>query len=217
MDSANQNRSLYVHPEGKWIDRDGGKGFQINDPVAFAADLLQLVSSPLSVERGKLVNVGIGKKARQSSFSPFSHHGDEASGAISGVIPSDFAFHTDLEDNPAWQVDLKSSYNIKYIIIHNRVSLLQERAFGLIVETSMDGESWDKAYDGRGREFGSRGTYCGPLTIEFENQSLARFVKVSLSSRGYLHLAQIEILVPQAETGRLRWSSVSIGRALANR
>lgn len=65
------------------------------------------------------INVAINKSARQSSLSTCSEPG-EAARAINGKKTGGFSFHTDLEDNPWWQVDLGRVFFLTSIIVYNR-------------------------------------------------------------------------------------------------
>ncbi len=45
----------------------------------------------------------------------------DAAGAVDGVKDGKYAFHTDREPNPWWQVDLRSVQEIARIVVYNRL------------------------------------------------------------------------------------------------
>ncbi len=149
-----------------------------------------------------LSNVAIGKTATQSSLSQWSSPG-EASSAISGAWPSDYAFHTEREPAPWWMVDLGGTYPLEGIVVHNRVFGFQERARTLKVEVSEEGHVWKPVHMGYAR-FGARGS-GKPLELWLRGDLLVRFVKISLDEEEYLHLSQVEVLVRSETLGFARF------------
>ena len=140
-----------------------------------------------------LVNVAINKPATQSTLSRWSTGPNEASNAVSGSISRAFAFHTEEEDQPWWEVDLISNYPIERIVVHNRLDTLSERARTLKVEVSTNHSDWLLVHAGVAYFSGAeRGN---PLDLRLESEICARFVRLSLTERQPLHLAQVEVLV----------------------
>ena len=139
------------------------------------------------------VNVAKGKPCWQSSWSTHSV-GHDAGRAVSGVMPEAFAFHTEVEPNPWWMVDLEESLTIDRIVIHNRIDALVERAEGLHVEISSDGRKWELVYTG-GQRFLS-GEQA--LVLNFDLNTKARLIRLSLRTVQYLHLAQVEVFAVAA-------------------
>lgn len=139
-----------------------------------------------------LLNVAIGGEASQSSLSIWSRDG-EAANAISGAIRGDFAFHTDRETGPWWQVDLGHVYPVESIVVHNRLSGLHGRARTLKVEIAEHADRWILIHAGY-THFGARGGLGLPLTLPIGSELQARFVRVSLLEAEYLHLSQVEVL-----------------------
>lgn len=136
------------------------------------------------------VNVAIGKPATQSSLSEWSTEND-ASGAVSGVMPKSFGFHTDHEMAPWWMVDLQELYPIDRIVIHNRLDMRQERAHTCRVEISEDGSNWLLVHAGHVHFSG--GAAGPPLVLPLGGRVTARFVRISLEEVNFLHLAQVEV------------------------
>ena len=140
-----------------------------------------------------LLNVALGKPARQSSTSQWSRPGESAD-AVSGRFPSDFAFHTDIEDSPWWQVDLEAVYPLEAIIVHNRVmDEFQSRARTLKIEVAERENDWVLVHAGFSR-FGGAG-YGFPFEAWLGGELEARYVRLSLTERQQLHLAQVEVFV----------------------
>jgi hypothetical protein len=139
-----------------------------------------------------LVDIARDKPAVQSSLSQWSHSG-EARDATSGHFPSEYAFHTEKEDNPWWQIDLMSVYPIEAIVVHNRRPSFQDRACTLRVEIAERNDEWVLIHAGFAH-FGSAGN-GRPLELSIGSKLEARYVRLSLAEQEYLHLSQIEVLV----------------------
>jgi len=139
----------------------------------------------------EFVNIALGKVAEQSSLSRWSTKLG-AREAVSGKMPESFSIHTEIEDNPWWKLDLDGIYPIDHIIVYNRRDSFASRARTLKVEVSRDGAEWITIHAGI--------TYFGcseasSLRLPLGGRVLARFVRLSLTERQYLHLAQVEVFV----------------------
>lgn len=137
-----------------------------------------------------VMNLTEGKKAIQSSVSKWSHV-DDANRAIDVTLEDvNFAFHTGLEDNPFWMVDLESVYAIDCIRITNRKELKHQKINkNLKVECSLDKENWIN-FDVSLFEW----TDLEVLEINVLQSLKARYIKISLNTRGYLVLRRVEVL-----------------------
>lgn len=142
--------------------------------------------------KASLVNVALNKPASQSSVSRWSKP-EEAAKAVNGIKTGEYSFHTDLEANPWWQVDLEKSYPITSLSIFNRGekgSLLADRAKSLTVLLSSDLIKWNTIYSG-GLSFG--GVLDGtPLIVNAQGKK-ARYVRLQLEEKNYFHLDEVEI------------------------
>jgi hypothetical protein len=139
-------------------------------------------------------NISLGKQARQSNLSTFSTP-EGAGGAINGKKTGKYGFHTPLENNPWWQVDLLQPHQVTGIVIYNRLDTCPERADTLRILISMDGEHWQMIYDHAGKPtFGGVTLYKGelPLALRLKGAQ-ARFVRLAVTDRTYLHLDEVEI------------------------
>ena len=144
--------------------------------------------------------------ACEPCFFPPSTAAD-ASGAVDGVKNGRYAFHTNLEPNPWWQVDLGSRQAIGRIVIYNRLDYPPglHNADILIILTSDDGKFWTKRYDNRRKAFGGI-TDGKPLVVDLAAQTPpgspakieARFVRIQLPSAApiFLHLDEVEVYPP---------------------
>ena len=113
----------------------------------------------------------------------------DAAGAVDGVTGEPWGFHTGLEADPWWQVDLQAPVKLGRVVIHNRGQGGQERAATLILTVSADGRSWQEAYRHGGAAFG-----CGAaaLTVPCEGRE-ARYIRVRLAGKQYLHLNEVQV------------------------
>ncbi len=142
----------------------------------------------------------------QSIAEPLSTRSD-AAGAVDGVKDGKYAFHTWLEPNPWWQVDLGQPTPIGRIVVYNRLDYAPglHNADILRILVSDDGKDWKPCYDNQGKHFGGiRG--AKPLEVTFpENQLTARFVRLQLPSPKpiFFHLDEVEIYGPGPDTQNL--------------
>ncbi len=150
--------------------------------------------------RRRLVDMARGRPASQSSLSPWSTP-DDAAAAVSGEVPVDFAFHTDLEPDPWWQVDLGSDYPIELIVVHNRRLSCQDRARALRVLVSRDGADWTTVHTGH-VTFGDG--YDGlPLMVTVLGEVIGRYVRLTVPGTTYLHLGQVQVFAAGGDRGLL--------------
>ncbi|MBU6425845.1 MAG: glycosyltransferase family 2 protein, partial [Rhodospirillales bacterium] len=137
-------------------------------------------------------NISFGKSALQSSHCQWSFAptaAQDAARAVNGIIDGTRKFHTDIEDNPWWQVDLGGIATITEIHIHNTRDFTWNRLTAFSIGASIDGESWVTLAEHHGeppRE--APFIWSGPGT------AWARFVRVTLLGRNFLHLDQVEVL-----------------------
>ena len=116
----------------------------------------------------------------------------DAVGACDGVINGEWGFHTGLEENPWWQVDLGEIMTIDSLRIYNRCDGFEDRAARVRVLCSEDGEHFSVVYIHDGTPFGGH-TDSQPLTVPMNGHS-TRFVRLQLPGKVYLHLDEVEVL-----------------------
>lgn len=145
-------------------------------------------------------NVALGCRAWQSSVSAWSKGRtiyDDAMNAVDGNRNIDYAFHTELEQNPWWTVDFGKVHELKEIVVYNRKGprQLQRRASPLLFQVSLDGKEWrDLFRTPIGAMFGAEDGGLTPLRYTVQDIVQSRFLRIMvLQERGCLHLAQVEV------------------------
>ena len=134
-----------------------------------------------------LIEIAHDKNAVQSSISKWSLKDDAKRAIDSNLKIEDYAFHTGLENNPWWMVDLEEIQRIEYIKIENRKHA-QEKLKTIRIEYSCDKKEWffiDKSI----YEWNNLDSVIIPLYSYIE----ARYIKVSLEERNYLHFKKIQV------------------------
>ena len=121
----------------------------------------------------------------------------DAAGGVDGVKNGKYGFHTWLNPNPWWQVDLGASQPIERIVVYNRLDYAPglHNADQLLILTSDDEQKWELRYDNQGKYFG--GVTSGtPLEVKFPaGQVRARHVRLQLKHDApiFFHLDEIEV------------------------
>jgi hypothetical protein len=115
----------------------------------------------------------------------------DAAGGVDGVKGADFAFHTENEDRPWWQVDLGRSEPLDRVVLWNRCSPDSGRARLLEVHLSDDGKAFEKVYAHDGTVFYGASD-SKPLSVPLAGRK-ARFVRIQLAERNWLHLSEVEV------------------------
>lgn len=142
-------------------------------------------------------NAALNKPSFQSSaFEPAKVEmiGSRISGGgNNGLRNGTFGFHTLLEAQPWWMVDLLAPHRIAEIHIYNRGDdpAVAARANELDVMVSVDGENWITLLSKTTAEpFGLDGF---PLVVRGSQTLPYRFVMLRLRGVNYLHLQEVEI------------------------
>ena len=142
-------------------------------------------------EVAMLDNVALARPAWQSSVSPWSAppsaRGD-AEGGNNGDLDEEFGFHTDLEPQPWWTVDLMRPHLVSRVRIHNRHQHA-ERMNGFRLLASADGHDWRTVH--RSPDDLDLGQ-SGDRPIEIELGVQARFLRVQTPRGDYLHFREFE-------------------------
>lgn len=121
----------------------------------------------------------------------------DAAGACDGVKNGKYGFHTGLQPNPWWQVDLGHPTAIGRIAVLNRLDYAPglRNADRLQILTSNDGRAWTLCHDNQGHHFGGI-EGAPPLLVDFPPGRLsARFVRLQIPSDQpvFFHLDEVEI------------------------
>lgn len=144
----------------------------------------------------------------------------DAAGAVDGVKEGTWGFHTQIEDDPWWQVDLQQEFSLDHIVIYNRCDGgFAARADRIQIWLSDDGRSFRRVYQHEGPTFfGHAGG--PPLDVPLEGAA-ARHVRLQLPGRTYFHLDEVEIFArdcrtnvalqkPATQSSISQWSSASM-------
>lgn len=114
---------------------------------------------------------------------------EDASHAVDGKTDEPWGFHTQLEDNPWWQVDLGEVRKIDRVILHNRTDAFPERAAQVKLSVSVNGNTVDEIFKSPGKSFG---TGEAALTIPCAGKE-ARFIRLQLPGKTYFHLNEVQV------------------------
>ncbi|MDR1460641.1 MAG: hypothetical protein LBI78_03270 [Campylobacteraceae bacterium] len=134
-------------------------------------------------------------KATQSSLSQWSKP-DDAQRAVTELGGVNFAFHTNKEQNPWWELTLDKPRFIEYIILHNRKDICQERSRKLTVEV-FNGKEYIKIYQGD-LLFDSEPNGL-PLILPYKYPSKIERIKITSLINDYFHLSKVNILAIKKE------------------
>lgn len=139
-----------------------------------------------------LIDIGYLGKANQSSLSQWSIR-EDANRATDGKIYKDFAFHTDKQSNPWWEITFDTPYVISYIIINNRKKKPFNRVSeNLKVSCFYEDDSEVEMHSGS-VTFGSLPESL-PLIIQTNKSKKIKSIKLQIPGQSYLHLNSINIL-----------------------
>jgi hypothetical protein len=120
---------------------------------------------------------------------------EDAAGACDGVKDGKWGFHTNLDAEPWWQVDLGSIRPLDRIVVYNRCDAAS-RADSLRISLSNDGAAWERVYAHSGPTFFGA-TDGKPLVVPM-NGKAARYVRCSVPGPAFLHLDEVEVYAADA-------------------
>ena len=116
---------------------------------------------------------------------------EDAGGGVDGVKTGEWGFHTENEENPWWQVDLKQPTALDRIVLYNRCDRCYERNNRIIILGSDDARDWQQLYQHDGTVFFGQ-TDGKPLVAPMTGVT-TRHVKLTLATTSYFHLDEVEI------------------------
>jgi len=184
-----------------------GDGVYGND--AYGREVMLSLESALSSEAAKPAdtpslrqNLGHGRPATQSSVSPWSREKTpekEAARVVSGRFTGSYNCHTAFEDRPWWRVDLERQCKIQQIRIYNRVAdpLIMARSNRFQIDLSDDDVNWRNVFI-RSDDTLFAGGEETPFIWVPHLPMRARFVRIQLPGRQFLHLEQVEVYGEEA-------------------
>ncbi len=132
----------------------------------------------------------------EAQLAPHLATRDDAAGGCDGVTNGKWGFHTALEPNPWWQVDLGQVLAVSQVRLWNRADSddMAARAANFMVLLSSNGSDWREAYHHNGQTFyGYRMPDRSPLVVKLTN-AVARFVRIQLPGESFLHLDEVEVM-----------------------
>jgi hypothetical protein len=179
----------------KIFDESIVKNERINDPLDIPQERTGCEAIPPG--KPKLPNVALNKSADQSSISEWSLGAttkQDAGGAVDGNITGQFSFHTALETDPWWEVDLEDTFLVSEIWIHNRVDRVdtKRRFQSFKIDALNEKGIWTRLYTGVDPvEVGGRDGY--PFVLKLSPAVLARVVRITLLGYSFLHLDEVEV------------------------
>ena len=167
--------------------------FIANKDLAGMRRLRDMVLASQRPSLAGLVSLSFQKMAEQSSVCEHSR-GDmttDPQGAVDGKITGGYGFHTDLEENPWWMVDLGSKCLVDEVRIFNRLTH-RDRARHLSVLTSTDRQAWHLVFAKRtDGDFG--GADGRPMVVRTRPPLTCRYVRIQLDGRNFLHLDEVQV------------------------
>lgn len=156
-------------------------------PSADATEGLRTVVSPEDVEADWLRQAAVlGKAGPDARVRPE----EDATGGCDGVINGTWGFHTQIEEDPWWQVDLGTPVRLGRVVLYNRTEI-PGRASRIRILTSLEGKDLEEVYRHDGTVF--LGHEDGkPLEVKLAGPR-ARFVRLQVPGRTYLHLDEVQV------------------------
>jgi len=123
---------------------------------------------------------------------------EDAAGAVNGTITGKWGFHTAVEKEPYWQVDLGDSVPIAKIVIYNRCDLA-ERALELYAAISDDSKQWQTVWNNDGTVFYGA-TDSKPREIVFADKPVTgRYLRLGVPGEICLHLDEVQVYSPGSD------------------
>ena len=116
---------------------------------------------------------------------------EDAPGGVDGIKNGKWGFHTEHEDNPWWQVDLRKPTSLDRMVLYNRCDQCGARNSRIIVLASDDANSWKQLYQHDGTVF--YGHSDGKPMVAKLDGARARYVRLQLPGTSYFHLDEVEI------------------------
>ena len=149
------------------------------------------------IPRPRSSNIAVGSDAIQSSVGPWSRLQDaraEAAGLVSGRIANAHQSHTDLEENPWWQVEFSKVRMVAEIRIYNRIDQpdIASRTRNLRIHGSIGGVAWSELYR-RDSDIPFGGADGYPLIIRLTQPFACTLLRIIVVGHTYLHFDQVEV------------------------
>lgn len=141
-----------------------------------------------------LMDISQTGSSTQSSLSKLSFK-DDSSRALKNNDYDDFAFHTEKEKNPWWQIEFSTEVKLEYIVINNRRKrpiYFGQRAASIVV-TVEDDKGRETVIHSGNLIFGCLPDSL-PLILPLKSRYSIRRIKLQLDDYNALHLGRIHCL-----------------------
>ena len=156
---------------------------------------LQQIGSEESSAPTMTTNLAQGRPTRQSSTAYSGAASRAVDGNTNGVYNQNSITHTNNDTNAWWQVDLGSVRTIETIQLFNRTDCCSNRLSNFYVFVSnsdMTGRSYSSLVrDSAVRKYWVSGP--APASLTLNAATSGRYVRVQLSGRNYLSLAEVQV------------------------
>jgi hypothetical protein len=123
---------------------------------------------------------------------------EDARGGCDGVKTGEWGFHTENEDNPWWQVDLGQPVALDRVVLYNRCDTCGDRNHRIVVLLADDATTFRQVYQHDGTPFFGK-TDQKPLVVPLAGAT-ARYLRLQVQGRSYLHLDEVEVYGSSAPT-----------------
>lgn len=161
------------------------------------------------IKNENLIDIGRLGKASQSSLSKWSKEND-AQRAVSGKDFKDYAFHTEKEVNPWWQIDFSRPFNIQHIVINNRKAEPYNQIASKIEVYGLSEDGLEVLIHKGQVVFGSLPNSL-PLILSLYGKNRFKAITIKLKDTNYLHLCCISVLAKVNILDSLNESHVFVG------
>jgi hypothetical protein len=135
-----------------------------------------------------VIDLAVNKPTELSSVAAWS---SQTVRANASTLADDYGFHTEMEANPWWLVDLQANGIVEAIAIVNRDQCNRRFVYFQIL-SSVDGESWIGRYVKLDDDSVSSDAEQ-PWLARFGVPFVARYIKIVLNRRDYLHLRRVQV------------------------
>lgn len=123
---------------------------------------------------------------------------EDAIGACDGIVDGKWGFHTEMEQDPWWQIDLGQPIALGRLRIFNRCGGFESRAAQIRVWLSNDGQDRRLVYQHDGTVFLGQPD-IKPLEVSLQGET-ARFIRLQLPGVVYFHLDEVEVYPADGST-----------------
>jgi hypothetical protein len=151
--------------------------------------IMDSIATQRALTRRPGCNIAVEGYCTQSSLSPHSRP-DDPMRVVRGPVDGGYKFHTLIEANPSWRIDLLQTADVSQIRIYNRRNECRERAKTLQVLSSTNGQQWILLFDAKIDNWDC----VAPIILDMKGVSL-RYMQIQLTEETALHLDKVEIYV----------------------